>query len=125
MRKLVIVATVLSAAAVAWGGDWEGDLLDIGNKVEGTVGVTYDTMYVWRGFRIFDNKSAVHFLGDLAIADTGFGVSAFGHRANSSGRCSGSLQVGDRDEPARSARSRTRQRQKKGRKGQACAASVP
>jgi hypothetical protein len=85
MRKLVIVATVLSAAAVAWGQDWEGDLLDFGNKIDGTVGVTYDSMYVWRGFRVFDNKSAVHILGDVTLSDTGLGVSVFGHRANSSG----------------------------------------
>ncbi len=85
MRKLVIVATVLSAAAAAWGQGWEGDLLDFGNKVDGTLGVTYDSMYVWRGFRVFDNKSATHILGDVTLADTGLGVSAFGHIANSSG----------------------------------------
>jgi hypothetical protein len=85
MRKLVIVATVLSAAAVAWGEGWEGDLLDFGNKIDGTVGVTYDSMYMWRGFRVFDNKSATHILGDVTLADTGFGISAFGHMANASG----------------------------------------
>jgi hypothetical protein len=85
MRKLLIVATVLSAAAVAWGEGWEGDLLDFGNKIDGTLGVTYDSMYVWRGFRVFDNKSATHILGDVTLADTGFGISAFGHVANASG----------------------------------------
>jgi hypothetical protein len=85
MRNLVIVAAVLSASAVAWAQDWEGDLLNFGNKIDGTVGVTYDTMYVWRGFRVFDNKSAVHVLADVTLADTGFGASVFGHRANSSG----------------------------------------
>jgi hypothetical protein len=85
MRRLVVLAMVLSATAVAWGEGWEGDLLNIGNNIDGTLGVTYDSMYVWRGFRVFDNKSAVHILGDVTIADTGFGISAFGHRANSSG----------------------------------------
>jgi hypothetical protein len=86
MRQLVIVATVLCAAALAWSDDaWEGDLLNVGNKIDGTLGVTYDTMYVWRGFRIFDNKSATHILGDVTLADSGFGVSAFGHIANAGG----------------------------------------
>ena len=85
MRKLVIVTTLLIAAAVACGDGWEGDLLDFGSKINGTLGVTYDSMYIWRGFRVFDNKSAVHILGDVTLADTGFGVSAVGHRANASG----------------------------------------
>jgi hypothetical protein len=86
MRTLVIVATILAAAAVTCGDTWEGDLLDFGGSLDGTVGVTYDTMYVWRGFRVFDNKSATHFLADLSLGNTGFGISVFGHRANSGGK---------------------------------------
>ena len=85
MRKLVILTTVLSAASVACGQGWEGDLLDFQAEFHGTVGVTYESMYIWRGFRVFGNKSAVSLLADVTLSDTGFGVSAVGHRANSSG----------------------------------------
>jgi hypothetical protein len=85
MRQFAFLTIVLALAATAVGQDWEGDVLPVEGDLHGTLGVTYDSQYVWRGFDVFANKSAVHVLGDLNLFDTGFGISAVGHRANSSG----------------------------------------
>jgi hypothetical protein len=48
-------------------------------------GVTWDSKYIWRGFDIYDDVSVTHFLADLNLFETGFGLSVAGHRANSGG----------------------------------------
>ena len=88
MKRVVFVA-VLLVAATAMGQDWEGDLQD-GTESEVAplhvmVGATWDSKYIWRGFDIYDDKSATHLLVDLNLFETGFGVSAVGHRANGGG----------------------------------------
>jgi len=87
MRHSVFLTIVLALSATAVAQDWEGDLLGAEAKgdLHGMIGATYDSQYIWRGFNVYDNKSAVHILADLNLFDTGFGVSAIGHRANSSG----------------------------------------
>ena len=87
MRHLVFLTIVLALAATAAAQDWEGDLLGAEAKgdLHGTLGVTYDTKFIWRGFDMYDDKSVVHMLADLNLFDTGFGLSLVGHRANSSG----------------------------------------
>ncbi|MEN6576279.1 MAG: hypothetical protein ABFD90_08045 [Phycisphaerales bacterium] len=85
--KRVVFLTVLLAAVTALGQDWEGDLQDetaVG-KLHTMVGVTWDSKYIWRGFDIFDDKSATHLSIDLNLFETGFGASLVGHRANGSG----------------------------------------
>lgn len=88
MRRVVFLA-VLFAAATAMGQDWEGDLQDETESevapLHAMVGVTWDSKYIWRGFDIYDDKSVTHMMVDLNLFETGFGVSAVGHRANSSG----------------------------------------
>lgn len=83
--KRVVFSVVLLAAAVAAGQEWEGDLLGFEGDLHGMLGVTWDSKYIWRGFDLYDDVSATHFLADLSLFDSGFGVSAVGHRANSSG----------------------------------------
>ena len=87
MRHSVFLTIVLALSVTALAQDWEGDLLGAEAKgdLHGTVGATYDSKYIWRGFDMYDDKSAVHMLADLNLFDTGFGVSVVGHRANSSG----------------------------------------
>jgi hypothetical protein len=88
MKRVVIgvsVLAVLLAAASATGQEWEGDLLQEGGKLHALVGITWDSKYIWRGFDIFDDESATHLTVDLNLFETGFGISAVGHRANSSG----------------------------------------
>ena len=87
MKHSVFLTIVLALAATAAAQDWEGDLVgaEAQGDLHGTIGATYDSKYLWRGFDIYDDKSAVHMLADLNLFDTGFGVSVVGHRANSSG----------------------------------------
>ena len=79
MRKIALLTVVLAAAGTASGQDWAGDLLSAKGSLHGMVGAVFDTEYVWRGFRVFGNKPAVHILGDVNLFETGFGVSAAGH----------------------------------------------
>ena len=50
--------------------------------IHGSVGVTYDSKYIWRGFDIYGDKSAIHPFVDLDLGQ-GFGINVMGHRANS------------------------------------------
>lgn len=86
LTRVVPLLVVLLAAATAAAQEWAGDILqEEGGILEATVGVTWDSKYIWRGFDIFDGKSATHMMVDLNLWDTGFGVGAVGHRANSGG----------------------------------------
>jgi hypothetical protein len=55
------------------------------NELHGTIDATYTSKYVWRGFTIFGQQSGIHPGIDLDLYGTGFGFSAVGHMANSSG----------------------------------------
>ena len=54
-------------------------------EIHGTVGVTYDTKYVWRGITVYGSKSAIHPFVDLDLFESGFHVETIGHRANAGG----------------------------------------
>ncbi len=54
-------------------------------ELHGLIDLTYQSKYIWRGFDMFDNKSAIQPAIDLDLFETGFGISAMGHRANTSG----------------------------------------
>lgn len=78
-KHILTVALVgLLGATVAQGGGEDGGL-------HGTIDVTYLSKYVWRGFDIYNDKSAVQPSINLDLFGSGFGISAMGHRANSSG----------------------------------------
>jgi hypothetical protein len=83
MRQIVFILALLVVAGTALGQDWEGDLFQ--GDLHGTVGVAYDSQFIWRGFDIYDDKGVVHYLADLNLWDTGLGVSVVGHNATSSG----------------------------------------
>lgn len=85
MRQLVFMTIVLAMAATVAAQDWEGDILPVQGDLHGMLGVTWDSEYVWRGFKVFGSKSATHILGDVNFWDTGFGLNAAGHYANGSG----------------------------------------
>jgi hypothetical protein len=53
--------------------------------LHGVIDLIYQSKYVWRGFDVFGDKSAVQPGIDLDLYGTGFGISATGHRANSGG----------------------------------------
>ncbi len=79
MGLLVLIPGVVFAQA----SDWE--VLGGGAQLTGSVDVQWQSKYVWRGFTIFGDKSAVQFNADVDLYSTGFGINVQGHRANSSG----------------------------------------
>jgi hypothetical protein len=54
-------------------------------ELHGSFDLTYQSKYIWRGFDIYGDKSAVQPSLDLDLFGTGLGVNIMGHRANSSG----------------------------------------
>lgn len=54
-------------------------------ELHGGVGVTYSSKYIWRGFDVYGEKSAIHPFIDVDLFGTGFGMNITAHRANSSG----------------------------------------
>jgi hypothetical protein len=81
----LMVMAALAAPAPALTNDWQGDLIGAAQNFDGTVAVTWGSKYIWRGFDIYDDKSATHFLADVSLHGVGLGGSVAGHRANSSG----------------------------------------
>ncbi|MHC4322818.1 MAG: TorF family putative porin [Planctomycetota bacterium] len=53
--------------------------------LHGSLDLTYQSQFIWRGFNIYGNKSAIQPSLDLDLFGTGLGVNVMGHRANSSG----------------------------------------
>jgi len=83
----LVVMALLPVPGVAQANDLE--LLGFGADIHGSVGVTYQSQYVWRGFDIYDDDSAVQLTANLDLFDSGFGVTVAGHRANCSGHENG------------------------------------
>jgi len=78
MKKVIVLTAVLLMTAAALAQEKGGEL-------HGVIDVTYQSKYIWRGIDVFNDKSAIQSSVDLDLFGTGFGVSAMGHRANSSG----------------------------------------
>ena len=77
MKQIVLfVAIILMAVAVP---------VRAQDELHGSVEVTYLSKYVWRGIEIFGNQSVIQPAVNVDLFGTGFGISAMGHRANSSG----------------------------------------
>jgi len=72
---LLTVVVLLSVAGFAHAQD----------ELTGSATLTYQSKYVWRGFDVYGDKSAVQASVDLDLFGTGFGLNITGHRANSSG----------------------------------------
>lgn len=75
-KILAIVVLLLAVGSFAQAQD---------SELHGSVDLTYQSKYVWRGFDVYGDKSAIQPSLDLDLFGTGFGVNAMGHRANSSG----------------------------------------
>lgn len=78
MKKGILAVAVVLFAAAGVVQAQDGDL-------HGAIGVDYGSKYIWRGFDVYDDHSAIHPFIDLDLFGTGFGFTALGHRANSSG----------------------------------------
>jgi hypothetical protein len=78
MKKSILAGMVLLFAVGGLVHAQEGEL-------HGVVDFTYQSKYLWRGIDVYDDKSAMQPSVMLDLCGTGFGLSAEGHRANSSG----------------------------------------
>ena len=76
-RKILVTAVfLLAVVGIAQAQD---------SELHGSVDLTYQSKYVWRGFDVYGDKSAVQPSLDLDLFGTGLGINVMGHRANSSG----------------------------------------
>ena len=78
MRKTVLVVGVLLFSVGGMVHAQEGEL-------HGVVDLTYQSKYLWRGIDVYGDKSAFQPSVMFDLWGSGFGLSAEGHRANSSG----------------------------------------
>ena len=72
---LLTIVVVLIASGFAYAQD----------ELKGSIDLTYQSKYIWRGFDVYGDKSAVQAALNLDLYGSGFGLSIMGHRANSSG----------------------------------------
>ncbi len=79
MKKQIVIGAVVVLIVVSLGYAQEPEL-------QGTASLTFTGKYVWRGFNVFGDKSAIHPMVDLFMPGISVGLSAEGHRANSSGK---------------------------------------
>jgi hypothetical protein len=77
---LVAVVFLLAVAGIAQAQD---------SELHGSVDMTYQSKYIWRGFDIYNDKSAFQPSLDLDLFGTGLGVNVMGHMANASGHVDG------------------------------------
>jgi len=80
MKKGILAGTVMVLCAVSLGYAEAQD-----GGLHGAIDVTYLSKYIWRGFVVYGDQSAIQPSINLDLFGSGFGVSATGHRANSSG----------------------------------------
>ena len=81
-KKAILLTAVIVFASLSVVQAQEGEL-------HGTIDVTYLSKYVWRGFDIYNDKSAIQPSIDLDLYGTGFGINIMGHMANSGERVNG------------------------------------
>jgi hypothetical protein len=77
MKKVILLTAVILLSATTF-AQAQGELT-------GTVDVTFLSQYIWRGFEMYGEKSAIQPSLDLDLYDTGLGLNVLMLRANSSG----------------------------------------
>ncbi len=75
MKKQILLAAVILFCMAGFVRAQDADL-------SGAIGITWDSKYIWRGFDIYEDHSAIHPFIDLDLYGTGFGVNITAHRAN-------------------------------------------
>jgi hypothetical protein len=78
MKKKGILLCVLIALCAA-------TVVHAQDELHGSVGVTYDTKYVFRGFSLFEGRGGIHPFLDVDLYGTGFGINVIGHEPLSGG----------------------------------------
>ncbi|NQT03233.1 MAG: hypothetical protein HQ580_14495 [Planctomycetes bacterium] len=77
MKQKVLFAAIVLLATTA--------LVQAQGELHGSIDLTYQSKYMWRGIDVYGDKSAIQPTVMLDLYGTGFGVSLQGHRANSDG----------------------------------------
>jgi hypothetical protein len=86
MKQVFLSLTVvLLMATTGLAQSWEEEWLGLQGDLHGMIELSYQSQYIWRGFDVFRDTSAVQGFIDIDLYGTGLGVSVTGHRANSSG----------------------------------------
>ena len=85
MKKTILLAAVvlLSVSVPVFAQEAPDGAL------HGNVGITYDTLYVWRGIVVYGADSAIHPFIDLDLMGSGFHLETIGHIANGGGNVDG------------------------------------
>lgn len=78
MKKVILLTAVILLSATTFAQAQEGE-------ITGTVDVTYLSQYIWRGFEMYDNQSAIQPSLNLDLYGTGLGLKVLWSRANTSG----------------------------------------
>jgi hypothetical protein len=78
MKRVILVASVCLLAVTGLVRAEVGEL-------SGTFDLTFQSKYIWRGFDVYEDKSAIQPSLNLDLFGSGLGVNITGHRANSSG----------------------------------------
>ena len=78
MGRIILVTVVFLLAVGSFAQAQDSEL-------HGSVDLTYQSKYIWRGFDVYGDKSAIQPSLDLDLFGTGLGFNVMGHRANSSG----------------------------------------
>jgi len=77
MKKVILLTAVILLSATTFAQAQE--------ELTGTVDVTFLSQYIWRGFEMYGEKSAIRPSIDLDLYGTGLGLNVTYYRANSSG----------------------------------------
>ncbi|MDT8303775.1 MAG: hypothetical protein RQ760_19995 [Sedimentisphaerales bacterium] len=77
MKQKVLFAAIVLLATTA--------LVQAQGELHGSLDVTYQSKYLWRGIDVYGDKSAIQPTVMLDLYGTGFGFMMEGHRANASG----------------------------------------
>lgn len=78
MKRLILMAVLCSVMSA---GLAQAQV----EELHGVIDLTFQSKYIWRGFDVYGDKSAIQASIDLDLFGSGFGVNMMGHRANSSG----------------------------------------
>jgi hypothetical protein len=78
MKRLILMAALCSVVSA---GLAQAQV----EELHGVIDLTFQSKYIWRGFDVYGDKSAIQPSIDLDLFGSGFGLNIMGHRANSSG----------------------------------------
>ncbi len=88
---LLVVAALLGICGAAFAdvGEAKPAVPPPAGEIHGDVGITYSSLYVWRGILVYGADSAMHPFVNLDLFGSGFHIETLGHWANDSGHVNG------------------------------------